>query len=135
MPKIIPYGNRILVERKKVGSVGHKDSKIILTQETADRPTDLATVISIPDNTFVDKQLIERAEQTAEALGKKMEEGNPDALEALLKLNFFMRIKALQPGDEVFVTKYCGTDFHDTRGGKYQSMIKGEDILAFVAKE
>ncbi len=57
MKKIVPYGNRLLVRRRRVGE--KLGSVIIAAQETAERPTDLADVVYVPNHTFADKELIE----------------------------------------------------------------------------
>ena len=68
MKHIVPFGDRILVIRDKVGEKVAKDSLIELPDSVKERDTDLATVIDTPDNTFADNSLIEKAENTDHSL-------------------------------------------------------------------
>ena len=56
---VMPFGNRILVKRRKVGEkLG--SGLLVAAQETAERPTDVADVVYIPDHSFADRELIEK---------------------------------------------------------------------------
>ena len=63
--KLIPYGTRILVKRRKVED---KSSHIILPDEVKNLPTDVADVIEVPEQTFTDQKLIANAGAIIEAL-------------------------------------------------------------------
>ncbi len=106
--KLIPYGNRILVKRRKVED---KSSHIILPDEVKNLPTDIADVVAVPEQSFVDKKLISNAETIINALEKKANEGDSSALEALFKFNEYLRIMTIQPGDVLLMARYGGTDF------------------------
>ena len=109
--KVIPLGNRILVKRRRVGNEIGKGI-IVAAQETAERPTDLADVVYIPEHTFADKSIIEKSEDIVKSLTDSATKGDYKALEALLSLNYFLKVKSLKPGDCVFISKYIGTDFN-----------------------
>lgn len=130
--KIIPFGNRILVRRRKTGG---KVGSIHLPDQTSERPTDLATVVNIPDHTFCDKQLLEKSDEIIESITKKAIGGDSDALNALLEYNIYLKIKTIQVGDAVMIGKYVGTDFHDNKGGESLTLVLGEDIIGLVVKD
>ncbi len=106
--KLIPYGNRILVKRRKVED---RSSHIILPDEVKNLPTDIADVIAVPEQSFVDKKLILNAETIINALEKKANEGDSSAVEALFKFNEYLRIMTIKPGDVLLMARYGGTDF------------------------
>ena len=84
MPRVIPFGDRILVKKKKVGKkLG--DGTIIAPDEIAERDTDLATVVHIPDNSFADNELVTNAEEIIKGLSEKAQVGDSKALVALLQ--------------------------------------------------
>ena len=134
MSKVIPFGDRILVTRRKIGEKIGKDKLIIAPDTTKERPTDLADVTYVPEHSFADRQLIEEGEQIVNALTNKAKNGNSDALIALLRYNEFLKIKAIKPGDTVMISKYVGTDFQDNEGGGTQTLVKGEDIIGLVVE-
>ncbi len=106
--KLIPYGNRILVKRRKVED---RSSHIILPDEVKNLPTDIADVIAVPEQSFVDKKLILNAETIINALEKKANEGDSSAVEALFKFNEYLRIMTIKSGDVLLMARYGGTDF------------------------
>lgn len=106
--KLVPYGNRILVKRRKVED---KSSHIILPDEVKNLPTDIADVVEVPQQSFVDKKLIANAETIIDALENKANQGDSAALEALFKFNEYLRVMAIKPGDVLLMARYGGTDF------------------------
>lgn len=106
--KLVPYGQRILVKRRKVED---KSSHIILPDEVKNLPTDIADVIAVPEQSFVDKKLVANAETIINALEKKANEGDSSAVEALFKFNDYLRIMTIKPGDVLLMARYGGTDF------------------------
>ena len=133
--KIIPLGNRLLVRRKKVG--GTLGSGLIIAADTtADRPTDLAEVVYIPEHSFADQMLINQAENIVNSQTQKAVDGSADALTALMTFNHFLKMKSLKPGDEVMISKYVGTDFHDNENPKDMlTLVALEDIVGIVRKQ
>jgi len=132
MPKVIPFGDRMLVKRRKVGE---KAGSIFLPDEAKERPTDLADVIFIPEHSFADIKLIENSEQIIGSLVKKAANGNSDALVALLTFNSFLKIKSIKVGDAVMISKYVGTTFHETGSNEELTLVKGEDIIGLITKD
>lgn len=106
--KLIPYGTRILVKRRKVED---KSSHIILPDEVKNLPTDIADVVAVPDQSFVDKKLIANSETIINALDKRANEGDPAALDALLKFKEYLQVMTIKPGDVLLMARYGGTDF------------------------
>ena len=106
--KLIPYGARILVKRRKVED---RSSHIILPDEVKNLPTDIADVVSVPEQSFIDKEIIKNAEAIITSLGKRANEGDPAALESLLKFNDYLRVMTIRPGDVLLMARYGGTDF------------------------
>lgn len=133
MKRIIPYGNRILVRRRKVGD--KLGSVIIAADETKDRPTDLADVVYVPNHTFADKELIENSQAIITGLKNKAVGGDAGAFKALLDFHAYLRIKAIQPGKTVFISKYIGTDFHDNEGSGSLTIVNAEDIIGIVEND
>lgn len=131
MPKIIPFGDRILVKRKKVGDT-HK-SNIILTQEASERDTELAKILHIPEHSFCDTQLIEKAEKIVKSLTMSAETGDSEALKALLLYREYLNIKSLQVGDWVMISKYVGIQFNDSEGRQDLWLVNGTDIIGLVS--
>lgn len=133
--KIIPFGDRILVKRKVIGEKLGREGLIVAAAETAERPTDLAVVMHVPDNTFCDQELMISSEDIIKNLTKKASEGDSDCLIALLRFNEYLKIKSIQPGDEVMISKYVGTEFHEKGSGQDLTLVKGEDIIGKVLRQ
>ncbi len=132
MKKIIPYGNRILVRRRKIGDKLGGAGLIIAADQTAERPTDLADVVYVPNHTFADKELIENSQTIITGLKNKAIQGDAEAFKALLDFHAYLRIKAIQPGKTVFISKYVGTDFTDNEGSGSLTIVNAEDIIGVV---
>ena len=130
MPKrVVPYGDRILVRRRKTGD---KVNNIILPDAVADRPTDVADVVYVADHTFCDKALIEKSAEIIEGLSKKAMEGDSQAVISLLRLNDYLKIKSIQPGDVLLVGKYVGVDFNIKETGESLTVLESDGIYALI---
>lgn len=132
MPKVIPFGDRILVKRN---TIGEKAGAIYLPDEVKDRHTDLAVVVSIPELTFGDKQILENAEKIIESLTEKASNGDSDAMIALLRVNEFCKMKSIQPGDSIMVGKYVGVTFTETGSQEELTLVREEEVIGLVVKE
>jgi len=137
MPRVIPFGNRLLVKRRKTGDV--TDGKfggtsLVMPDTTKDRETELADVVYIPEHSFADIELINNAETIIKSLTKKARDGDSEALKALLEYNIFLKIKSIQVGDVVMISKYVGTSFEDNQGSGNLTLIYGSDIIGVVAE-
>lgn len=133
--RVIPYGNRILVRRRKIGEKLGGGGIIIASQEVQDRPTDLADVVYVPNHTFADKELIENSQAIIAGLKNKAIQGDAEAFKALLDFHAYLRIKAIQPGKVVFISKYIGTDFHDNEGNGTLTIVNAEDIIGVIEND
>ena len=129
---IIPFGNRILVKRQKIGGKAGKENLIYLPDTTADRTTDIAEVIYVPEHSFADKAIIEKSESIILSLVEKAEKGDTEALASLLELNTFLKIKMIKPGDRVFIGTYSGINFHDNTSPDMQTIVREDEIIGLV---
>lgn len=128
---VIPFGNRLLVKRKRVGEkLG--DGTLYASDETKDRPTDMATVTYVPDHSFADERLLENAEKIIEALTKKAIGGDSDSFESLLKFNHYLKLKSISVGDEVMLSKYVGTDFYTKESTEQLTLVDTEDLIGVI---
>ena len=133
MHKIIPLGDRIICKRRRVGD---KAGTLYLPDQTSERPTDLADVTYLPELSFADSELIDNAEQIVNSLISKASNGDSEALKALLEFNLFLKIKSIQTGDTILISKYIGTDLHDTdHPGEVLTIVNGGDIIGIIQKE
>lgn len=132
MPNILPFGDRILVKRKVVGE---KAGTIFLPEDIKERATDLAIVTHVPELSFADQQILEKSDEIIKSLSDKAVNGDSDALITLLRFNEFCKYKSIKVGDEVFISKYVGTDFHETGREEQLTLVKIEDIIGLVVKE
>jgi len=132
--KVIPFGDRILVTREKIGNTLGTEGIIVAAEETSERPTDLAKVAHVPDHSFLDKELISKSESIIKGLSTKAEEGDSEALVALLQLNQYLKIKSIRQGDSVMIGKYVGTDFETTQG-EALTLVMNNDIIGLVVED
>lgn len=134
MRKVIPFGNRVLVKRLKIGA--KLGSGILEAPDTTkDRPTDLAEVVYVPDLTFVDETLLKDTNEIVCALDRKMrKDGDSNALIALLRLRDLIDNKKVAVGKKVFISKYVGTDFY-TSEGESLTVVNVEDVIGIVEGE
>ena len=127
--KLIPYGTRLLVKRRKVEQTSNH---IILPDEVANMPTDIADVVAVPEQSFCDKALIAHSEQIINGLAKKAEEGDGAAFKALLEFNEYLRLATLKPGDVLMIGKYIGTDFLIQETNSYLTVLDGSGVYCRV---
>ena len=132
MSKVIPFGDRILVKRRKIGE---KAGSIIMPDQVKERDTDLAEVIYIPELTFSDKEILDNAEQIVKALTEKAIAGNDKALIALLRINEFVKMKSIKVGDGVLISKYVGVTLHETGETEDLTLVNSSDVIGLVMKE
>jgi len=130
--KIIPFGDKILVKRRKVGE---RIGSLYVSDSIKESNTDLADVIHIPDITFADKEILENAEEMVKSLGKEARRGNSDALIALLRLNEFIKIKSIKEGDAIMLGKYVGIDFMDSNLKENMTLANLEDVIGLVVRD
>ena len=130
---IIPFGDRILVKREVVGSTVGKEEIILTADETAGALTDIATVIYVPDHTFIDKELIAAAEDMVGSLSRKVKkDGDSDAMMALLRFNDYCRIKSLKVGDKVMVSRHVGITFNDNMHDGELTVLNSNDVIGVI---
>lgn len=133
MKRTIPFGNRILVHRDKVGEKASKDSAIILSEKTAEATTDIATVVYIPERTFVDKELVKNATKIIHSLTEEAMKGSHKALDSLLEYNLFLKLKSIQPGDKLMISRYAGMDFYDNvNPQQLQTIVDLKDVIGVI---
>jgi co-chaperonin GroES (HSP10) len=130
MKKIIPFGNRLLVKRKQIEKLG--DGTLELPDTIKERLTELAEVVYVPDRTFADEALLKNAEEIMMGLATKAKHGDAGAVEALMKFNDYLHIKAIKVGDTVFLGTYIGTDFRVSESGETLTLCDGFDIRGMV---
>ena len=137
MPRVIPFGDTILVKRRKVGTTlinGKTLGGLHIPESAEGRNTDLADVTYVPDITFSDKEILDNSESIVKALTKKATNGNVDALNALLELNTYIKRKSIKVNDAVMISKYVGTDFTDTNDKEGQTMVSISDVIGLVVE-
>lgn len=132
MKKVIPFGDRILVKRKKVGET--RSSSIVLPDSTKDADTDLAIVVYVPELSFTDEKLIGNSPTIISGLVIKAHD-DPKALEMLITFNHYLKLKDLKAGDEIFMGKYVGTTFIDSNNSEELTMVRCDDIIGKVINE
>lgn len=130
--KVIPFGDNILCRRKKIGE---KAGSLYLPDQVQERDTDLAVVVYVPDLTFTDKLIMDNIENIVNSVAKKaIENGDKDAIEALLSFNDFAKRKSIKVGDEIFISKYIGTDFHQTGEKENLTLVNIRDVIGVIVK-
>lgn len=131
MPKVIPFGDRILCKKKKIGQkLG--SGVLVAPDDVADRETDLATVVHVPDNSFADEELIKNAEDIIKGLAEKAKAGDSDSLVALLQFRTYLNIKSLKKGDDIMIGKYVGTTFIESNTQSQLTLISGDQVIGRV---
>ena len=132
--KLIPFGDRILVKRREVGEKLGKEKLIIASDYTKEQKTDIADVMFVPDDTFADKELISNAEAIIAGLSQKAQQGDDEALIALLRFKTYLNQKALKEGDMIMMSKYSGINFYDNEG-RDLTVVNMDDIIAVIVKD
>lgn len=127
--KLIPYGTRILVKRRKVED---KSSHIILPDEVKNLPTDVADVIEVPEQTFTDQKLIANAGAIIEALTIEACKGNAQAVASLLSLKEYLQVMTIRKGDVLLMARYGGTDFLIQETNSMLCVVEASGIYAFI---
>lgn len=130
--KIVPFGDRLLVSRRKTGNT---KGNIVLPDQVADRPTDVADVVYVPDHTFCDKALVENGEKIIDGLSKAAENGDSNAVIALLRYREYLRLITIKPGDALLIGKYVGTDFNIKETGESLTVIDSDGIYAKIMSD
>ena len=131
--QIIPFGNRILVKREQVGKTVGKENIILTADHTKDLLTDIAEVVYVPDHTFIDKELIEGAEEMVLSLSKKVKrDGDSEAMMALIRFNDYCRIKSIKVGDKIMVSKHVGITFNDNFHEGEMTVLDASDVIGVL---
>lgn len=134
MKQIVPFGNRILVQRRKVGEkLG--SGLLIAPDQTADNPTEIAEVIFIPEFTMVDRELVNNAEAIIRNLSAASQIGDSHAFEMLLKFKDYLQIKAIQEKDLVFISRYMQTDVFIGETNQTVTLMDVGDIRGLVIEK
>lgn len=129
--KLIPYGTRLLVKRRKVEQTSNH---IILPDEVANMPTDIADVVAVPDQSLCDKELLANSEQIIKGLSEKAKQGDASAVKAMFDFNEYLRMITLKPGDVLMIGKYIGTDFLIQETNQYLTVMDGSGIYCKVVE-
>lgn len=129
--KLIPYGTRLLVKRRKVEQTS---TVILLPDDVAGLPTDIADVVAVPDQSLCDKELLSNSEQIIKGLSEKAKQGDAAAVKALFEFNEYLRMITLKPGDVLMIGKYIGTDFLIQETNQYLTVMDGSGIYAKVVE-
>lgn len=132
MATVIPFGNRILVKRRKVGEKIGAAGILIAPDTTKDRDTDLADVIYVPDLTLIDQQLLETAEAVIKALGDKATAGDAEAFKQLLSFKDYLNLNSLKAGDLVVISKYVGITFHTKDTPDDLVLLDRDDVIGVI---
>jgi co-chaperonin GroES (HSP10) len=127
--KLIPYGTRILVKRRKVED---KSSHIILPDEVKNLPTDIADVIEVPEQTFTDQKVIANAGAIVESLTIKACSGDASAVRALLDFKEYLQVMTIKKGDVLLMARYGGTDFLIQETNQMLCVCEASGIYAFI---
>jgi len=129
MPKIIPFGDRILVKRRPVGK---GEGTIVLPDSVQEHKTDIADVMEVPDLSFADEQMLKNAETIINTFVEKAKEGNSGAYSSLKDFREFLQQRTIKVGDTIMIGKYVGTNFYDNRSTEERALIRTEDIIGLV---
>jgi co-chaperonin GroES (HSP10) len=127
--KLIPYGTRILVKRRKVED---KSSHIILPDEVKNLPTDIADVVEVPEQSFTDQKLIANAGNIIEGLTLKACGGDALAVDALLKFREYLQVMTIKRGDVLLMARYGGTDFLIQETNSMLCVVEATGIYCLV---
>lgn len=132
--KIIPFGDRILVQRVKVG--GTLGSGILIAPDhTADNETELAEIVYIPDATTIDDMMALNTADIINGLTLNARGGDSAAIVALQNFNKYLKIRALKVGDRIFMSKYVGTNFTVQETGQKLTLVDYDGIIGLVVEQ
>jgi len=129
--KLVPYGCRILVKRRKVED---KSSHIILPDEIKNLPTDIADVVEVPEQSFADRKLLMMAESIINALTLKATQGDAHAVDSLLKFKEYLQVMTIKKGDVLLMARYGGTDFLIQETNQMLCVAEPTGIYALVVE-
>lgn len=134
---LVPCGERILVKRQSIG--GKLGSGILhAPADTADRPTEIAEVLYIPELSAIDKSLIENSSQITEALAIKCKSGDSEALNSLMEFNRYwndyLRYRLLKVGAKIMISRYAGTDMLIQETNQFLTLIDFNGIVSLVVE-
>lgn len=131
MKKIVPFGNRIIVKRRKIGEkLG--SGILIASEDTAERLTELAEVVALPNLTLADKALLDNAELVIESLTNMAKDGDAKSVQQLIEYTNYLQIKTLKVGDVVMVGRYATVEFTVGETGECLSITDPEGIRGLV---
>ena len=132
MPKIVPFGDNILVKRRMIGE---KVGSLYMPDDTKERNTDLADVVYVPDLTFEDTDILDNAPDIFKTLVQRVKHGSEKALGEMFQMNDFVKRKSIKVGDVVFISKYVGTDFYEKGKDQNMTLVKLSDVIGLVEAE
>lgn len=135
--KIIPWGNKILIRRRKVGGEDGKIGKegiLFAADTTKEVQMEIADVVCVPEMTFCDEELIKNSDKIINAHMAKALEGNAASSQFLMDFKEYLRLKTIQPGKVLFVGKYVGIDFNVEETGEKLSFMTPEGIYGEVVE-
>lgn len=130
--KLIPYGTRLLVQKRKLEQTS---STIYLPDEVREHITDIADVIAVAEQTFVDQRLIANAQVIIDGLTQKACQGDAEAVNSLLKFKEYLQIMSVKAGDVLLLARYGGTDFLIPETNKYLCVCEATGIYALVVEK
>lgn len=130
--KIIPFGDRILVKRRKVGAKIGKAGILHAPDIVKEHDTDIADVVYVPELTFGDKHILDNAEKIVGSLTVKACQGDDKALLALMRINTFIKLKSISAGDRVMLSKYIGVTFNTSDTTEELTLVLDSDIIGKV---
>lgn len=130
--KLVPYGTRILVKRRKVED---KSSHIILPDEVKNLPTDIADVVEVPEQSLVDAELLKSAGDIVSGLGKAARNGDASAVDSLIKFREYLQVMTIKKGDVLLMARYGGTDFLIQETNSMLCVCEATGIYALVVEK
>lgn len=131
--RILPFGNRIVVKRRPIGkTLG--SGILVAADDTAERLTEIADVVALPDLTFADKAMLENAEAIIASLAEMAKDGDAKAIDSLMEFNRYLQVKTLRVGDVIMVGKYTGIDFNIGETGEMLSITDPEGIRGLIVE-
>ena len=130
--RLVPYGTRILVKRRKVED---KSSHIILPDEVKNLPTDIADVVEVPGQSMVDRELIKNADGIIKALTESACKGDASAVDSLIKFREYLQVMTIKKNDVLLMARYGGTDFLIQETNQMLCVCEPTGIYALVVEK
>lgn len=128
MIRILPFGDRVLVKRVTTGEI-RKGSLIVFTDKTDSNESELAYVVAVPTNKFVDKCVEFTEEYLIKSIRKRLLNGEIELLKDIKEYNEYITLKKLKPGDKIMVSKYVGTVVDDEQAKNTTTFVRISDIV------